>query len=290
MRDTDIRTLVLLYTQDAADAKDAVGARLFESIKSEPQPEKTRKPVRRWVRAAVLMLAIGSMLMFTSYGQALADFVYENIIQRLFPPAEAEIIVEGEPDLKTVYPFGEVVESDAVGHASYVIYLEDQYSVVQEENKLRVFFELEGWTAEEEARRRDDMAEFNYTAEEVDRLIEEQRVYYEAYIASLPPVSLEITQQANVTVDEVVARLSAEREFGSVYEPSEEFPYASLHYNAGYESTSEVGAYYVRDNLCGGVIFIKTTYSFEAAEGHGARLAQAIGSLEIIEYDIGSEK
>lgn len=284
MRDADMKTLILLYTQDAADAKGIVGERLADIISAEPQQKKPRRSSRTWVRAAILVLALGAMLMTTSYGQALADYIYENVIQRLFPPIESEVTVEGEPDLETLYPFGSVVESDAAGHASYVIYVEDMYKVVQEDNLLRVFYELEGWTEALEAERREGMAGLNYTDEEIDRLIEEQKVHYETYIASQPPTSMEITQEAGVTVDDVVSRLKGEQEFIYTGEPSAEFPYVTLSYRT---STNECGSYYVRDNLCGGVFLIKTTHSIEAAEGHGARFEQAVGTLEVIEYDTG---
>lgn len=290
MTDADIRTMLLIYTQDAADAKDAVGARIAKKIEVESYQEKPHKLGYTWLRTAVLIIIAMSMFMTTSYGEALASFVYENVIQRFFIPIEDEIMIEGMPDLRTIYPYGEIIETDTEGLASYVIYLEDSYDIVQEDNLFRAVFKLPVWTEGDEQIYRESLAETGLSEAEIDALVEEARASFNSEqfkesFANLPPVYLEITQVAGVTVDEMVSRLQEEGRITSVSPQQESDAYAQLHFLAGSDAYSEVADYYVRDNTCGGVFVITAKYFFEAAEGHGARFASAVNTLEIIDYD-----
>ena len=283
MSNADIRNILMVYTQDAADAKGKVGKKLAVAIAAEPRRKKVKQPNRTWLRvAAVLVIAI-PVFLSTAPGKAFADFIYENIIQRLFKPVQQEVILEGMPEDRMVYPSGEVVQSNSVGLASYVLYLEGEYTIVQEENLLTASYALAGWTQEEENRRREDFTGSDFSQIEIDALIEEQRNGYEKYVASLPRVSLEITQVVDTTVDEMVSSLQSKRQIGHIAEPETEFPYTSLHFSTGRDATSEVGSYYVRDNSHGGVFVITSTYFLEAAEGHGARFENAVKGLEIID-------
>lgn len=283
MSKSDIRNILMVYTQDAADAKADVGKRLAEKIAAEPRPSKVKQFNRTWLRVAAIFLIAIPMFLSTAPGKAFADFIYENIIQRLFQPVQQEIFLEGTPEERMVYPSGEVVTSKDAGLASYVIYLEGEYEIVQAENLLTARYALPGWTAEEENRRREDFVGSDFSQAEIDALIEEQKVGYEAYVAGLPQVSLEITQVADTTVSETVSRLQRERKIEHVTEPEAEFPYTSLYFSSGGDASSEVGNYYVRDNSHGGVFVITSTYFLEAAEGHGARFKNAVNTIEIID-------
>lgn len=287
MSNTDIRNILMIYTQDAADAKAEVGQRLAEKIKAEPRETKSRRSNRAWLRVAILLFIAIPVFMTTPYGEAVADFIYENVIQRLFKPVQQEVVLEGMPEERMVYPSGEVVESSDEGLASYVVYLEGEYEIVQTENLLTASYAPPKWTQEKEDRRRADFVGSDFSEDEIDALIETQKVNYEAYTTSLPPVTLEIAQVADITVDAMVSHLKDERKINDTSEPSAEFPYTSLHFSSGGESTSEVGSYYVRDNLLGGVFVITSKYYLEATEGHGARFKNAVRTIEIIDYELG---
>jgi len=165
-------------------------------------------------------------------------------IQDLFDPKFAIIYIEGTPEMIRYYPFGEIVEPNTEGMASYVIFIDDFYQVEQQDNQLRAILS------------------FN--------------------MGNLPEISMEITQVANTTVEEMERAIKYMFDFSYYYIPADEyFPFVRLMpmFDDGLEWDSVGTVIYIKDNAHGGVFVITTL----ATSGHGIRFRSSLRTLEIIE-------
>lgn len=186
----------------------------------------------------------------TPPGRAFADYVYENLIQKLFPTLTQPVTVDGMPSAVTAKPYGQLSGGSEL--ADFVIYIDEDYKVVEGENYYR--------------------AEFEYSSDS-------------EYYASLPETYLEIVQVPDTSAEQLAQEIAASEDLTLVYrsEPTGDFPYIALNYQEAQQPDSRIVTYYLRDNGRGGAFRITVQTFLEAAEGHGVRLSQAVAGLQILD-------
>lgn len=232
---------------------DAIGEIGDDLILSAAATSRARRKARRWLgRLAAAMLAVLAVIVFlrTPPGRAFADYVYENLIQKLFPTLTQPVTVEGMTSSVTAKPYGQLSGGSKL--ANFVIYIDEDYKVVEDENYYR--------------------AEFEYSSDS-------------EYYASLPETYLEIVQVPDTSAAQLAEEIAASEDLTLVYhsEPTDDFPYIVLDYQEAQQPDSRIVTYYLRNNGRGGTFRITVQTFLEAAEGHGVRLAQAVAGLQILD-------
>jgi len=117
------------------------------------------------------------------------------------------------------------------------------------------------------------------------------------YPADYPPVAMRISQEPNMSVDDMVTRLHTELKanYDNVNE-IEDAAFAHVSGKSVYAFNGNINGdkdtmpkwddavlkVYVLDNTVGGVFVIKMAYFIEAEEGHGARMAAMLDGFEVI--------
>ncbi len=117
-----------------------------------------------------------------------------------------------------------------------------------------------------------------------DRILPIHRADY------LPEMYIEITQEEGKTPDEVAAQLEESlrdeypefENLGKIQDPVE-----SIHLSAksGIKHDDVIVKYYLVDNTRGGAFIIKTQYTLEAAEGHGARFYHMLKEFKVVNLE-----
>jgi len=157
-------------------------------------------------------------------------------VHGLFAPMDVEVLPHEEmflgeiPGFFRFYPFGEIMEQEAEGLASFVIFITEGYEAEQRFNFLRIT----------PARA----------------------------LPNEPEVFMEITQVANVTLAEMESKIISCIDFsrypiGEHLQPTERFPFVRIRLVDGFSEHNKVTNIYIWDNNCGGVFVIKTQYGFE---------------------------
>jgi len=169
-----------------------------------------------------------------------------NIIDIFFFPEDL-IEPEEEPNYVRFYPFGEILAHGTEGKACYVIFIAEGYQVEQQTNLLQV------------------------------TPIEDNQPNRE-------PVSMEITQAPNVSVEEmgykIIENLGRDRRLDSFSLPTEHFPFARIWLleDLGYRTIANRERIYIRDNMHGGVLIV----TISGDSWRTANLRNALLTLEII--------
>lgn len=230
-------------------------------LEAAGRTHRKRRGVRalRFAAAAALVIAALGVFLSTSAGRAFADMVrtaYEDVIERLFPPKEMSMMLEGLESTADVEAHGEITTNSPRPWADYVIYVEpDGNDITQSENYFRMSRSANG----------------------------------------LPEMYLEIVQIPDITpnelADEIIAQEAQKGELmhsGSSTPPPDgqfltlrftESPYGSGSWD------DCIREYHICENGLGGCFKITVQYFFEAAEGFGTRCNYYLSTFEVLPRD-----
>lgn len=239
-------------TESASARKDEVWAKIQKRMEKENMQEKRSRRARIVWRSVAAVIIIGAVFIAaTPSGRAAAGRFLDLFKQYKTIEQQLEGQTEsGDYQLHTsgVTPAPENTdESNAVG---YVIYV-------------------------------DESRYYTETEDGVDRILPKD------YPEDLPPVYMEIRQDAARTPEEVAAELEAQlkEQYPDVTQPQEiTEPVDAIMFRAlsGSEWDSTIVRYYLIDNTVGGTFIVEERFFLEAEEGHGARFSTMLQQFQIV--------
>ena len=240
---------------NADQIMDALGSVKEDFIMEAAPGKKTKKKSGfRWIAAVVALVMVLTFFQ-TAPGAAAVETVRKavtNFIERLFPPKEVSVTVEGET---------EVVHQEAGG----------QEPEVQEDGTITtpgfaIYYDTE-----------------NYT------MSEENGVTYIRFVMDndLPPCEVEIRHIPGKNPAEAAAAAQTEMvetwaEVSELME-LEDREGVMFHVSAGMNWDSACENIHFLSDGADGCFRITARYFVEAAEGHGVRVAQMIGTFQVID-------
>ena len=241
------------------DAVGEIGGDLIDEAHAESRRRRRGVKLLRFAAAAVLVFAALGVFFSTSTGRAFAEYVQavcENLIEKLFPPRETSMTLEGLEDVTVAEPHGEIAPTGSPSPwADYVIYVEEDGNEI---TKLENYFRL---------------------SRPVDA-------------SGLPELFMEIVQAADITPDalaeQIIAAEAASGELTHTGTDSQAVGGKFLCLNftelpkSGRSGSDCCRSYYICDNGRGGCFKITVQYFLEAAEGFGSRCAQYLSTFEIL--------
>lgn len=207
---------------------------------------------RGWIVAAVVLVPVIAFLQ-TPTGVNAREYVSGTVavaFRQLFPPKKAPVSVEGQTEIVSQEaaiqePAGEKGSTGTPGFAIY--YDTESYTLVEE-------------------------GEFTFIRFVTD--------------AQIPPCEVEICHipGQNPAAEAEAAReeMAAEFETVSEVETLEDLDGVSFSYYVGMSWDSPCGCVYFLSDGQGGSFRIISRYFVEAAEGHGSRFAQMIGTFRVL--------
>ncbi|MCL1853023.1 MAG: hypothetical protein FWF88_08315 [Peptococcaceae bacterium] len=249
MTDQEIKKALTTYTQEASEQENAVKIQLMRQL-----PDQAKKPA--WmpkVAAVTAVMAVVTMFFaFTPPGEACTQYVYANIIQKVFVPKEIKMNLEGIEEDVPHNPYDKPAATSEL--AGYVIYIDEANYSLQEENGVDVI------RAHDQLSQ--DLPECKMEIRQIPSCSPQQAASEDlAMFAGTPGTEFLLGQKVLTEAD---SKLSIHVRFG----PSK-------------WDTKCVSKYYV-DNQKGGVFVISLQYFLEAEEGHGERFLTALGTFEVL--------
>jgi len=245
MTDLELKQALLTYTQPAAESQSAVKRRVMANLPTHP----------RWavpaLAAACAALALG-LFALTPPGAAAAAVLQESaaaLWAHLFPPKAVTVPLEG-PEEILHHP---QVEEPTQAHPGFTIYVDEQtYQVVEEE-----------------------------TGDTVIRPLPD----YDPTASGLPPCQLRITHHPDLTPADALEHLRTqlETDVGATTSTTEPDHPQSLHASAGTAWDSVIADGWIVPDSRDGSFVLRADYFLEAAEGHGARLAAAAATFQVLD-------
>lgn len=245
---------------------------LSEAINAASLPHKKKKK-RLWRYLAVAACLCLLLFGFTPSGQALAVELkegLESIIEKLFPPREIPLSLEGMEDVRMHNAHSgrlfdseetaEIPQEEAIAgmSAGFVIYVDEAYYSFEEQEDCCIIRPLNAPASYED----------------------------EKGILPFPECKIVITEAADSPPYETAVQTQNDLSslYQNVYDIEESaLPLGLLLYaDNGYDSTSEVAEIYFVDNGQGGTYIITSQYFLEATEGHGARFLAMIKTFEVV--------
>lgn len=229
---------------------DALGSIREEYIvQASPNAARGGKRGLRWIAAALAVVLGGALFLQTAPGAATAAFVRHqvtNLIQTLFPPKEVTAAPEGELETGLYEAGGQLGEEDAPGFVLY--YDSERYTLVEEEGVtyLRPL--------------------------EVNETLPPCEIEIRRLNESLSSEAAESVRKALLDEWETVTEVA-------LYEPLS-CPTFRVQNGTAWDSPVE-RHYFVPDRQYGTYQLILRCF-VEAEEGHGARLAAALNTFEIL--------
>jgi len=153
---------------------------------------------------------------------------------------------ESIPDTFKLYPFGEIMNPEIEGLASFIIYFGERFQAEQWHNMLRI-------------------------------------TPVGDYMPDNVPVFMEITQVSNITVQEIEYKILSTIDGNpSHLQPRANFPFVEVRHRDSGGSDSVVTSTYIRDNLHGGVFVIITQHSFGRGWAYGVDFVNSLKTFAII--------
>ncbi len=245
MTDLELKQALLTYTQPAADAQGAVKQRVMANLPTRP----------RWalpaLAAACAALALG-LFALTPPGAAAAAALREGaatLWAHLFPPKAITVPLEGPEEIL----HQPQVEEPTQAHPGFNLYVDEQtYQVVEEASGDTLVRPLPD---------------------------------YDPAASGLPPCQLRITHHPDLTPADALdhLRTQLETEVGETTSTAEPDQPQSLHASAGTTWDSVAADGWVVPDGRGGSFVLRADYFLEAAEGHGARLAAAATTFQVLD-------
>lgn len=226
---------------------------IMESAPDNKKMKKSKKSYARWIAAAIAIVAVATFS-FTTPGVAAAEKVKQaatSVIQTLFPPKDGPISVEGEIEIKHQEAAGQEAQlapDGSVKTPGFAIYYDTEIYTKSEENGI-TYIKAE----------RDD---------------------------ELPPCEAEIKHVAlapKAAAQNVAKEMQGEYANIEKTEALENKDGVGFRFSDGDKWNSACGYVYFISDGKDGCFQITAKYFVEAAEGHGARLAQMADSFKVID-------
>ena len=247
------------------DAIGDIGGDLIEEAHTEVKRRRGGVRLLRFAAAAVLVFAALGIFFSTAPGRAFAEYVQtmcEDLIEKLFPPREMNLTLEGLEDVTVAEAHGEIAPPDSASQwADYVIYVEEDGNEI---TKRANYFRL-------------------------TRPIGENNPNY----SGLPEMYMEIVQIAGTTPDALAEQIvSDELALGRLTHTGTdaqavEGRFLCLNFlelpEDGRSGSDCCRNYYICDNGKGGCFKVTVQYFLEAAEGFGSRCQQYLSTFEILD-------
>lgn len=245
------------------DAVGEIGGDLIDEAHAEGRRSGRGARPLRFAAAAVLVFAALGIFFSTSPGRAFAEYVQavcENLIEKFFPPREANLTLEGLEDVTVAEAHGEIApEGTPSPWADYIIYVEeDGNEITERENYFRL-----------------------------TRPMDEGNPAY----AGLPEMYMEIVQVTSTTPEALAEAILAQEAEGPLTNTAVNYPEAEdgflqldfMEFPPGGRSWRDcIRSYYIMDNGRGGCFKITVQCFLEASEGFGSRCSQYISTFEIL--------
>lgn len=235
-----------------------------------------------------------TLLEATKEAPELKDKVFENI--------QASIQEERGEDRMTRNGRPSILKLVAVASIFIIILFTTTEYGQATIDKIRTFFQpekpitehIEGTEEEKEYNLEDskmgyiiyiDRSMYEKVAEEGrDRIVPLYKADY------LPEMYMEITQEEDLSPEEVAAKIEGEQkgefaEFENQGLVNDPIKAILLKGKTGIQYDDIIVKYYLVDNTKGGTFVIKTQYTLEAAEGHGARFYHMLKEFKVVDLE-----
>ena len=255
-------------------------------MESAPGKKKKQGSGFRWIAAVVVMVMVLTFFQ-TAPGAAAVEIVKEavtGIIERLFPPKEIPVYVEGETEVVHHEGQGRDPVEESPGFAMYV---DTESYVMTEEDGVYYVRQIPVEYDREEIRRQQAALLEGLTPEEQEAAIDARIQELEDFYASLPANEIEIREIADKEFSAYAKEVRDQ--IGDSFEITAELIWTEkpLAYTfstvGGYTWDSPCEVHYFVDNGKQGTFHIVARYFVEAAEGHGTRFAQMISTFRVLD-------
>jgi hypothetical protein len=251
----------LLLMEDISDEMLVQASESLETASPKPVNTHRHFPWKRAVIAACLCLIIFAC---TPVGRTLAVEAREglySIWERLFPPKEVSVSLEGEQETSVYVPYIEIEEENIRQEETpeFVIYIDD---------------------------------ELYETDEEGDTLIIRPKGSLEN--SGLSECSIKITKRSGISLEDATKQMQEElSENYALHSEPETSTQPKGNYFTASNGTSwddEQVEVYLVDDEQGNVFVIFERYFMEATEGHGSRFKAMIQTFELVnEHSLQAE-
>lgn len=282
---------------DTMDLLEALGPIRDKYILSarEVRRKKPAPPIPYTLAAIFALVLLCAVLAQTPMGAAAVETVKEavgQIIDRLFPPKDISVMLEGTPEVIPHEAQGRDPEEESPGFAMYV---DTESYVMTKENGAYYVRQIPiEYDREEIADQQAALLE-GLSPEEQEAAIDARIQELEDFYASLPANEIEIReipdQEFSAYAEAVKNQLSANWEStGDIIRVEKPLALTfTVSGGNGWDSPQEV--HYFVDNGKQGTFHIVARYYLEAAEGHGVRFASMIQTFTVVtNSEYGSEE